>query len=278
MKKGPDMAYTEKELSDLIYLYAVTKAKPSRRLLQELELNVYTVHFKGSYAVVSRVSPDEFSEANLKAKLADMQWLERKAVQHDNVIKAIMRETTVIPFKFATIFQSDKNVEKLLKEHASQFAKMLSRLDAREEWGMKIYCDSDKLKAVLEKEDEKIKEIDRDIISASNGKAYLLKKKKEELIDVILTDRISEYTQDFFDRLNGRSVAGKINKLLPREVTQKKEQMVLNTSFLIDKKRINECDTLVASLKNKYEQIGFEFAWTGPWPPYNFCSIAEKRR
>jgi len=272
------MAKPEKELTDLIYLYAVTRAKPSPRLLQELEINIYTVHFKGSYAVVSKVSSDEFSEANLKVKLADMQWLERMAVQHDNVIKTIMKETTVIPFKFATIYQSDKNVEKLLKEHASQFMKMLSRLDAREEWGMKIYCNSDKLKAVLEKEDEKIKEIDRDIIPAGNGKAYLLKKKKEELIDTILTNRISEYTQICFDHLKGRSVEGKINKLLPPEVTQKKEQMVLNTSFLIDKKRINECDTLVASLKNKYDQMGFEFAWTGPWPPYNFCSIAEKRR
>jgi len=49
--------------------------------------------------------------------------------------------------------------------------------------------------------------------------------------------------------------------------------MVLNAAFLLNKKRIKEFDSIVAYLKTKYAHKGLEFDWTGPWPPYNFCSM-----
>jgi len=60
-------------------------------------------------------------------------------------------------------------------------------------------------------------------------------------------------------------------------VTQKKEMMVLNAAFLINKKRIKELDNILSYLKAKYAQKGLEFDWTGPWPSYNFCHLSKER-
>lgn len=256
---------------ELVYLYCITKRKPCCGSSTEKRVRIYPVYFQGVYAIVSRVSSDEFSQENLKKKLADMNWLEEKVRQHEKIIEEIMREVTVLPFKFGTVFQREENVEKLLREKNTEFKMTIAALDGKEEWGLKIYRGSERFKETLKKEDKRIEELEKEIISASKGRAYFLKKKKEELIKKIADEKISEYTQDCFDRLKRQGVDAKINKLLPEGVTQKKEKMVLNSAFLVQKNRIKSFKNILSFLKGKYSQKGLELDWSGPWPAYNFC-------
>jgi len=265
-----------KKKKDLIYLYCATKIKPGHADFKEIGVKIYSIYLQGIYAVVGDVSTKEFSEDNLKKNLANMEWVEKKVRQHERVIEEIMKETTTLPFKFATVFKTEKNMQELLDLHNDKFKKVISDIEGKEEWGLKIYCDVKKFKEAIVKEDEKVKEIDREISFAGKGKAYLLKKKKDGFIDNILDKRISGCTQDSFDRLKRQSEDVKINKLLSKEITQKEERMVLNAAFLIQKKRIKEFDNILAYLKTKYGDKGLEFNWTGPWPPYNFCSMDRK--
>lgn len=260
----------------LIYLYCITKAKPNFNNSGSIEAKVYPVYSQGIYAIVSKVSPDEFSEENLKKNLTDMSWVEKGARRHEEVIEEIMKETTVLPFKFATIFQTERNVERLLKENNRKFKNIITDLDGKEEWGLKIYCNLKKLKTMLEKEDERIKQKDEEIASAGKGKAFFLKKKKGELIKDIINNKISEYTKDSFERLKRASYEAKINKILPKEVTEKKEDMILNAAFLMAGKRVREFESISEYLKTKYSDKGLNFDYTGPWPPYNFCSMEKK--
>ena len=153
----------------------------------------------------------------------------------------------------------------------------LSNLEGKEEWGLKIYCNFNTFKEKIEKEEEMIKEMEKEIVSSSKGKAYFLRKKKDELIKTIINERTSEYTQDSFKRLEKVSLETQINKILPKEVTQNKNDMVLNVAFLIDKNLIKEFDEVLEYLKIKYSYKGLTFDCTGPWPPYNFCSIDKKK-
>lgn len=262
----------------LIYLYCITKAKPRRSNFREIGIKTYPIYSQGIYAVTGRVSPDDFGQDNLKKNLTDMAWVEKGVRQHEKVIEESMKEVTVLPFKFATIFQTEKNVEKLLKENNSKFKNMIADLDGKEEWGLKVYCDSEQFKKILQMEDERIKEKDREIASAGKGKAYFLKKKKNELIKDIITEKISEYTRDSFERLKRVSSEAKINKILPKEVTEKTEDMVLNAAFLINKKRVKEFKNILDYIQIKYSGKGLNFDCTGPWPPYNFCFMGKKER
>lgn len=257
----------------LIYLYCVTKAKPDQSNFENSGAKIYPVYFQGTYAIVSKVSPEEFSEENLKKRLTDMEWVEKRVREHEEIIEKIMRYTTVLPFKFGTVFQTEKNVAKFLKTRARDFKRLIANLEGKEEWGIKIYCDLPKFKKVLEEEDKGIKEKKEEITSAGKGKAYFLRKKRDELIKNTIDERISEYTLDSFDRLKRTSTETEINRILPKEVTEKKDKMVFNAAFLVNKKRIREFNSIVEYLKEKYGDKGLTFDCTGPWPPYNFCKV-----
>ncbi len=259
------------EEKTLIYLYCVTKAKPSRGNFEEMGLRVYPVYFRGTYAVVSRVLPNDFSEDSQKKNLTDMDWVEKNTRLHEKVIEEIMKDQTVLPFKFGTVFEKEANVEKLLKTNNLEFKAVLAGLDGKEEWGLKIYRNSEFFKDVLCAENELIKEKDREITSAGKGKAYFLKKKKDEIIKNVMEEKIDEYMKDCFERLKRTAVDSRLNKLLPKEVTEKKEDMVLNVALLINSKRIKEFENILTSLKDKYADKGLIFDCTGVWPPYNFC-------
>jgi len=257
----------------LIYVYCITRVKPTRDNLNDMEAKIYPIYSQGVYAIAGKVSPDEFNEENLKKNLSDMAWVEKGVRQHEKIIEEIMKEGTVLPFKFGTIFQTEKNVEKLLKEQNEEFKKIIENLNGKEERGLKMYCNLKEFKLAFEKEDERVKEKDKEIASAGKGKAYFLKKKKEELMKNAINEKISEYTKDSFERLKSVSYEAKVNKILPKEVTEKDEDMVLNAAFLIAAKRVKEFDNIVKYLKMKYFDKGLSFDYTGPWPPYNFCSI-----
>lgn len=259
-------------MKELLYLYCVTKDKPSTCNFEDLGVKARPVFFSGTYAIISEVSADDFSEDNLKKHLADIGWVEKNTRLHEKVIEEIMKGQAVLPFKFGTVFECEANLEKLLKTNNTEFRAALSLLEGKEEWGLKIYCNSGYSKDALGAENELIKEKDKEIAAASKGKAYFLKKKKDEIIKDILNEKISEWTKDCFERLKITAVDTKINKILPKEVTEKNEDMVLNAAFLINNKRIKEFEKVLRCLKIKYADKGLIFGCTGPWPPYNFVT------
>ncbi len=258
---------------DLIYLYCVTKKVPKFNEVHHIADNLHFIYHLGIYAVASKVKKSEFGEENLKKNLANLEWIKEKANIHEKVIEGVMKGTCVIPFKFGTIFNTEDSLKAMLDEHAQDFKANLKNLEGKEEWGVKIYCDMEKLKGSVIKEEAEILKIEKQINSVSSGKAYFLKKKKEELIKGAVNKRINEYGQDSFELLKGLSLEARINKLLPKEVTEKEEEMVLNSSFLVNRSKVTNFVQAADGLRAKYNAKGLNFDCTGPWPPYNFCEV-----
>ena len=258
-------------MKELLYLYCVTKDKPSICNFEDLGIKVHPVYFQGVYAIVSSVSPDDFSEDNLKKHLTDMGWVEKNIRLHERVIEEIMKDRVVLPLKFGTVFESEANIEKLLKVQNVEFKAVLDLLAGKEEWGLKIYCNTAYFKDALCSGNERIIEKEKEILASGKGKAFFLKKMKDEIVKDIINEKISEYTKDCFERLKVTAADNKINNILPKEVTEKEEDMVLNAAFLINNKRIKEFENVLAYIRTKYKDKGLVFDCTGPWPPYNFC-------
>jgi len=243
-----------------IYLYCVTKIKPDYSNFKDIGGKIYPIYSQGTYAIVGKVSPDEFSKE-----------------QHEKVIEEIMKDMTVLPFEFGTVFQEEEDVEKLLKERNTELKRIIANLDGKEEWALKTYCDLEKFKATLEKEDKRIKEKEQKIASAAKPAAYFLRKKKYKFIEDIVKEKIAEYTEDSFERLKRMCLETKIVKILPKEEKlEKKDNMVLNVAFLISKKRIREFKNVLEYLTTKYSNKGFIFDCKGPLLPYDFCFIKEE--
>jgi len=263
---------------ELVYLYCVSRKEPDfkdsgllKQHTKDFGVRVYAISHQGLYAVVSEVSEDEFGEEKFKKNLANFEWIKKKASIHEKIIEGVMKESGVIPFKFGTIFNAEDSLKAMLDEHAQDFKVNLKNLEGKEEWGVKIYCDIKRLKAAVIKEEDGILKIDEEINSSLPGKAYFLKKKKEELIKDAASKKINKYGEACFEILKGLSIEARINKLLPKEVTEREDDMVLNSAFLVDKTKVEEFIEATDNLRIKYNGEGFSFDCTGPWPPYNFC-------
>ena len=262
---------TEAVKKELLYLYCVTEKAPKLKEVKNLVDELYFVYHLGLYAVVSKVKESEFSEENLKKNLADLEWIKTKAGIHEKAIETVMKNSCVIPFKFGTIFNTEENLKIMLKKYIGEFKDTLKYLEGKEEWGVKIYCDIDKLKENLIREDKELLNIDKEIDSCQPGKAFILKKKKVELVNTSVNKKLNDYGQLIFERLNQHSIQSCINKLLPKEVTERKEEMILNSAFLIKKNKVEGFIEAERALKEIFQEMGFFLDFTGPWPPYNFC-------
>jgi len=267
----------ENNTKNLTYLYCVTKRVPKLKKVEKLVTNLHFIYCCSLYAIVGKVSREEFDKESLKKNLADLEWVKTKAYVHEKVIEGIMEFGCVIPFKFATLFYSEHSLKLFLEEHAQMFKENLDRVEGKEEWGVKIYCNTEKLRANCLNEDKGLLKRDKEITTISAGKAYLLKKKKEELLNIAVNKKFNEYGQISFDRLREMSQEAGINKLLPKEVTERSDEMILNSAFLINKDKVGDFLNIVDDLRVEYTDKGLFFDCTGPWPPYNFCGLLKEK-
>lgn len=259
---------------DLIYLYCVTDKNPK---FKEDMLGAYFVYHEGLYAVISKVFEHEFSKENLEKNLSDLEWLKIKVSMHERIVEDVMNGGCVIPFKFATLFNTEDSLKACLDEHGEEFRENLRHMEGKEEWGVKIYCDMDRLSNFLIKGNEVILAMDNEISSSSPGKAFLFKKKRKELIYKTIDRMVGIYIQDSLNSLIKDSLRIRINKLLHGEVTERKEEMTLNAAVLLRKSKVDTFMKTVDLIRRKYEENGLIVDCTGPWPPYNFCGFHKER-
>ncbi len=265
------------ENGQLVYLYCVVDSEPTIKQVEDSENNLYSICHNGLYAVVREVEQQEFGEEGLKKNMADFEWVKTKAGLHERIIEQVMSNISVIPFKFSTLFNTDESLKAMLEQYGQEFKAILRRLAHKQEWGLKIYCNLEKLKGSFLSNQEKILEIEDEIKSSSVGKGYFLKKKKDQLIERMLNDKINECSQENFELLKELSFEARINRLLPKEVTEREDDMVLNSAFLVDRDEVDDFQNMVDTLKVHYESKGFFIDCTGPWPPYNFCGLSNRK-
>ncbi|MBI5050786.1 MAG: GvpL/GvpF family gas vesicle protein, partial [Nitrospirae bacterium] len=96
-------------------------------------------------------------------------------------------------------------------------------------------------------------------------------------LNIAANKKLNEYGQVSFDRLREKSTEARINKLLPKEVTERNDEMILNSAFLINKDKAGDFLNIVEDFRTKYTDKGLSFDCTGPWPPYNFCNFSREK-
>jgi len=192
------------------------------------------------------------------------------------VIRMIMESGTVIPFKFGTIYNSEASLKKFITDYSGSLIENLDNLAGKEEWSVKIYCDRKVLCEQIDELSEEAASLEKQIMASSPGKAFLLKKKKTELIENEMDRLCKKYGQEYYDEFKILSEATYLNNLLPKDIAGREDSMILNASFLISKNKLAEFKNTVDVLKKKDGNSGFFIESTGPWPPYNFVDITIK--
>jgi len=260
---------------ELIYVYCISDSPLRLDHVSEQE-SLKCLMLQGFYAIVKQVSPDEFSEENLKKNFADLPWIEIHARDHIRIIGEVMKNSTVIPFKFGTIFNSEESLGEFIQNYSGSLTENLKNIKGKEEWSVKIYCNRTLLNQQIVEISEDVRTLEQEILESMPGKAFLLKRKKVELIEKEVEKIMQICGQSCYDELVALSELTQINNLLPKELSERTDNMILNVSCFVNQGRVNELLSAIGELQKKYKNVGFDMAVAGPWPPFSFISIKEK--
>lgn len=256
--------------NDLIYVYCVLNVQP------QPDENVHAYHLifsrvKEYYVCLKMVSFDEFSEENRKKNFANPDWLKVNTFNHLEVIKAIMKNYSVIPLKFGTLFKNYPDLEKFIENRSTLLTDTFRLVENNEEWEVKIHCDKKVITDHISELNEEIELLDNQILQSAPGKAFMLKYRKNELTNKEIDRLMLVNTQKCLEELKNLSQQYLIHYFSPFK--KEGEHLILKASFLVEKNITPEFIRLVHLQEGKYSSLGFSFEAKGPLPPFSFASI-----
>jgi len=88
-----------------------------------------------------------------------------------------------------------------------------------------------------------------------------------------ITTSLQAALDALFERLRQASVQSKLNPVLPKAVTEREDEMILNGAFLIDSKKRKPFLEELESAKKAFPFFTIEPS--GAWAAYNFCNLQQ---
>lgn len=268
------MTHTTVE-TDFIYLYGVILSEELQRaevpaLIGIDQKKASVINFKELAAIITPVNPLKFSQQQIELQLKDPDWLKEKAFHHHECISTIHTHFTILPMSFCTIFQKEENLITLLNEQYDVILKQLIRFKEKQEWNLKIYCNSEQAFSYVVHHNPSVLELKANIANMPKGKQFIMKKKLDQLITVELENEQSLWWHQIEQKLQSIISVSKLRKNWGREITERNDDMIVNCDFLIDKKKAEQFLTKVQELEWTFSELGCTFQVSGPWPPYHF--------
>ena len=177
-------------------------------------------------------------------------------LQHAHVVGECFKRTTVLPFRFGTVFDTDDALRRAVRLNRKAFVESVSRLKGKAEMHLKLLVKDGSLRQALE-------EIE---LPTTVGSEYLTK----------LREKASRQRER---QTKARALSVQVNKIfdpLDQDICCRKVQsghMLIDIAHLIDHKQVQK-------YQNRYQMAsrhlpGIEVVMSGPWPPYHF--IPSKR-
>jgi hypothetical protein len=256
------------------YLYGVAAADeasgplPARLAdgaLQEVEL----VAEGPLVGLASRVSLAEFEEHTLPERLSDAIWLEQKIRVHEHVLERVLENASVVPCRFCTVYRDELELRRFLSERRDTLQAALDRVRGKVEVGVKAFIDRDRFAAGRAKQNDDIRQLESKVASAEGGRAYLERRRLEQL----LASELERFRGEVAERIHGRLLPaaedGHALPLQPPEVSGRAGEMVFNGAYLVTADR-GGFEAALASLAREIRDDGVDLELTGPWPAYNF--------
>jgi hypothetical protein len=190
------------------------------------------------------------------------------ALAHEHVIETVMKQHTIIPMSFGTVFRTDDDIREVLKSIYPSLKDVLKQMSGKLEFGLKVNWDRDAVIEELKQEHEEVQRFHQEITRKHLQSTYFARMQLGRMIDKALVERSAQYVREIYDALRNVCVASRDNKPIG-------DKMIMNAAFLIERQREAEFDAAVNKVAKRFgDRLNFKY--TGPWPPYNFVNIRLK--
>jgi Gas vesicle synthesis protein GvpL/GvpF len=242
------------------YVYGVIESRATvafgKSSIGGVSEGVYTVHYGDIAAVVSCTPVFIFDPTR------------DNVIAHEHVIESVMKNYTIIPMSFGTVFRTDDDIRQVLKSIYISLKDVLKQMAGKLEFGLKVTWDRDRIIEELKREHDEIHRFHQELTRKHLQSTYFARMQLGRMIDKALAELAANNVREIYDGLRSVCVASRDNKPIG-------DKMILNAAFLIQKERETEFDAAVNKVAQKFgDRLNFKY--TGPWPPYNFVNIRLK--
>jgi hypothetical protein len=256
-------------VDQLYYVYAFTCADcPLDSLGSGVDdrYNVELVPCGRVAALTSLVGLDQFDLKKLQSDSADLDWISRVALRHNEIVAETARRRPVLPLRMGALFRSITSLLTKLDQYQAAVDDFLQELGDRREWAAKIYLDL--------QDNAENPEISSPAIaenSKQSGVNYLLRRRQQTEIrrkaqtdskqQIAVVEAALGSHADRYCRLH----------ILPTALTRRREKMLWNAAFLVSTAAQKTWLETVEPWRTVLLERGLLLEVTGPWPAYHFC-------
>ena len=294
--RGPE---PEPEPGELLWAYCVLSADSPHPVHQPGVAPTGTVEpieAAGLTALVSRVPRAEFGEQPLRRNLNDLTWLERVARAHESVLERTLEESTIVPLRLCTLYESDEGVRDMLTREAPALLGALELLAGREEWSVKVLVDPARLAEEARSRSDQVKALEGELALADLSVVEKRLDKtqraartgeKEAKAELPVLEKANGFLKDGRGLWEAKLTAHEMTVLKPlqlltvkpilyaanvtdAELSGHEGDMLLNSAYLVERERVSELQDLATRLEQDHRALGARIELSGPWPPYNF--------
>jgi hypothetical protein len=270
---APEPVSTSAEpAGDGLWAYCVLQAgeplPPDAHAIGESPLEL--VEADGLAALVSRVPLNEFGAAPLRENLNDLAWLDRVARGHEAVLERFLGESTLVPLRLCTIYESEQGVRDMLQREHDSLVRALDALRGREEWGVKLLADGDRLADEARSRSSEVAALEEELGSRTGGGAYMLGRRLERHVREAADALAAEVAEEVGAELEPCAIDSVGLPPQNPELSGHEGRMLLNRAYLVEAEHVQELRGLAAELEQRHSALGVHIELTGPWPPYNF--------
>ena len=189
-------------------------------------------------------------------------------LKHEEVVEKLMEDFTVLPMRFHTLFNQEKDALLMMKEYCGDFRENLDRLRNKKEFGVRVIWPGDiKRNRIIDA--YKKSNASAAMPDSSSVKSFVKEKFEEYKIDKEFEEEADKYIaliDNFFSRW---ACEKKIEKL-------KSENLLLNAFYLVEKEKEGDFKEAFERARDICICGDLKYLFSGPWPPYNFISLTKK--
>jgi len=240
------------------YVYGIISSSAGRSF-GEIGIDkeeVYCINFKDISAVVG------------DSALKTYEVTREKLLAHEQVIREVMKEHTIIPMTFGTVAKDKKDIENMLERMYAEFKQVLRRITNKLQIDVKAIWNKEVVYRSILGEDEEIRRLSEKVSKKPADKNYEERVELGKKVMSVLGRRKKEYINEITDALSPYIEGSQLNKLTD-------DKMIMNTSFLVDKGKEKEFYRKLDELDEQYGE-DVQIIAVGPLPPYNFSHIEIK--
>jgi gas vesicle protein GvpL/GvpF len=259
---------------ELRYLYAVANASAAPAIaaanLRGIDGGRVEAIVEGQLlGVTSAVPTSDYEEEPLNARLQDLEWLAPRAASHQEVNgKLLDLSNAVIPLAFGAIYRDPDGVRELLRARAGDFADRLRAVEGRAEWIVSIEREGS-----VAPTGGAVSALDAEIAAAAPGRAFLLGKRRDEVIREERRTRDAAVAEEAWARIEA------IAERVYREplIEDPTAAAIARFSVLARRDREVELGDVVRRLGASGVSEGYRVRLSGPWPAYRFGGLPSER-